>query len=159
MRLSSTEEYGLRCLLQLGRKGPGASVTIPELSRTEGISQAHVAKMMRLLRRGGFVASTRGQSGGYALARPAEQIAIGDVLAVLGGRLFDSDFCGSHPGVSGLCAHMGDCSIRTVWRTLQRAVDAVLGALTLKDLLRREPEMNAWASARDKSLPTYSPHV
>lgn len=159
MKLSSTEEYGLRCLLQLGRKGPSGSVTIPELSRSEGISQAHVAKMMRILRRGGFVASTRGQSGGYALARPAEKIAVGEVLALLGGRLFDSDFCGSHGGLTRLCAHMGDCSIRSVWRTIQGAIDSVLSALTLKDLLRSEPEMNAWATARDKNLPTYSPHA
>lgn len=159
MKLSSTEEYGLRCLLEIGRRGPGASVTIPEMSRSEGISQPHVAKMMRILRRGGFVASTRGQAGGYTLARPAEQIVVGEVLAALGGRIFDSDFCGSHAGLTQLCTHMGDCSIRTVWRTLQRAIDGVLSALTLKDLLRTEPEMNVWASARDRSLPTYSPQM
>jgi Rrf2 family protein len=159
MKLSSTEEYGLRCLLQIGRRGRGASVTIPDLSRSEGISQPHVAKMMRILRKGGFVQSTRGQAGGYTLARPADQIAVDEVLAALGGRLFDSDFCGSHTGLSISCTHMGDCSIRTVWRTLQGAIDSVLSALTLKDLLRSEPEMNAWATARDKSLPTYSPQA
>ncbi|MEK7734573.1 MAG: Rrf2 family transcriptional regulator, partial [Pseudomonadota bacterium] len=50
--------------------------------------------MMRILRKGGFVQSTRGQAGGYSLARPAEKIVIGHVLGVLGGRIFDSDFCG-----------------------------------------------------------------
>ena len=146
MKMSSREEYGLRCLLRVGREGSESSVTIPELARAEGISEANVAKMMRVLRRGGFVRSTRGQSGGYSLARRPEQIAVGHVLAVLGGRIFDSNFCGAHSGISSLCTHMGDCSIRSVWRLLQDAIDGVLGRMTLKDLLRNESDMRAWSA-------------
>lgn len=156
MKLSSQEEYGLRCLLRVGSAGVGGSVTLPELSRAEGISEANAAKMMRVLKRGGFVKATRGQAGGYALSRPAGEIAVGHVLAVLGGRIFDSNFCGTHSGVAQSCTHMGDCSIRSVWRTLQSAIDQVLGALTLKDLLVSEQEMNLWANARGSALPTFS---
>ena len=52
---------------------------------------------------------------------------------------------------------MPDCSIRSVWRMVQRAVDEVLEKITLKDLLRTEPEMNAW-QGETPTLPTYSPH-
>ena len=52
MKMSAQEEYGLRCLLRLGRQGASASLTLSELGRSEGISLANVAKMMRLLRRG-----------------------------------------------------------------------------------------------------------
>ena len=144
MKLTSQEEYGLRCLLRVGRGGDGASLTIPELARAEGISEPNVAKMMRVLRRAGFVRSTRGQSGGYTLALPAEQIPIGPVLAALGGRLYEPAFCEGHSGLARLCTHMPDCSIRSVWRMVQDAVDSVLGKITLKDLLRSEPEMNAF---------------
>lgn len=158
MKLTSQEEYGLRCLLRVGRESEGVSLTIPELARFEGISEPNVAKMMRVLRRGGFVTSTRGQSGGYALSRPAEDIVVGHVLATLGGRLYEPAFCDGHSGLSPLCTHMPDCSIRSVWRKVQQAVDEVLGKITLKDLLKSEPEMNAW---RDGSavLPTYSPQA
>ena len=61
MKLSSQEEYGLRCLLQLARAGEGASLTIAEMSEREGISAPNVAKIMRILRRAGLVKSTRGQ--------------------------------------------------------------------------------------------------
>jgi len=160
MKLSSQEEYGLRCLLRVGREAlEGQSITIPELSRSEGITEPNVAKMMRLLRQGGFVQSTRGQSGGYALARGAAEINVGEVLACLGGRLFDPGFCDSHTGIERLCTHMPDCSIRSVWRTIQRAVDSVLSTLTLKDLLRGEEEMNTWADARGRLLPTHQPHA
>jgi Rrf2 family protein len=158
MRLSSQEEYGLRCLLLVGREGTEGSITIPEISRSEGISQPHVAKMMRILRKGGFVKSTRGQAGGYSLARPADQIAVGHALALLGGRLFDSNFCGSHSGAESLCTHLGDCAIRSVWRTIQSTIDGVLSQLTLKDLLVSEEEMNVWASRRP-SLPIYTQHA
>ncbi len=158
MKLSSQEEYGLRCLLRVGRAGEGASATIPELARGEGISEPNVAKMMRVLRRGGFVKSTRGQSGGYALSRPAAEIVIGQVLAALGGRLYEPAFCDGHAGIESSCTHMTDCSIRSVWRMVQRAVDEVLGTITLKDLLKSEPEMNAWRRGQS-SLPTYSPEA
>ena len=144
MKLSSQEEYGLRCLLRVGQAGVEDSVTIPQLSRAEGITEPNVAKMMRLLRQGGFVQSTRGQSGGYALARPAAEINVGEVLACLGGRLYEPGFCDTHTGVERLCAHMPDCSIRSVWRMLQSAVDQVLSKITLKDLLVPENEMNAF---------------
>ena len=152
MKLSAQEEYGLRCLLQVARHS-ATSVTIGELSRLEGISSPNVAKIMRLLRRGGFVKSIRGQAGGYALARDAEQIMVGEVLAFLGGRLFDSTFCERHPGIEALCTHLGDCSIRPVLRQLQGAIDQVLDRLTLSGLLCTEREMAARTSGRGVSLP------
>jgi Rrf2 family protein len=156
MKLSTQEEYGLRCLLRVGRESADRSLTIPELARAEGISEANVAKMMRILRKGGFVKSTRGQSGGYTLARPSDQIAVGHVLAVLGGRLFDSNFCGSHAGGASLWAHVSDCSIRQVWKTIQGAIDDVLARMSLRDLLRNESDMTDWVSARPAStLPTH----
>ena len=159
MKLTSQEEYGLRCLLRVGREDAGECLTIPELARSEGISEPNVAKMMRILRRGGFVKSTRGQSGGYALSRPAEEIIVGHVLATLGGRLYEPAFCDGHSGLERLCTHMPDCSIRSVWRMVQQAVDQVLGKLTLKDLLKTEPEMNAWRAGDGPVLPAYSPQL
>ncbi len=158
MKLTSQEEYGLRCLLRVGREDAGESLTIPELARAEGISEPNVAKMMRILRRGGFVKSTRGQAGGYTLSRPTDQIVIGHVLAVLGGRLYEPAFCDGHSGLERLCMHMTDCSIRSVWRMVQQAVDQVLGKITLKDLLRSEPEMNAWRPGAGPALPAYAPN-
>ena len=144
MKLSAQEEYGLRCLLWLGREADGASLTISELSQREGITAPNVAKLMRVLRRGGYVRSTRGKEGGYTLARPTEEINLGEALAVLGGRLYDPAFCGRHSGVERLCTHMPDCSIRSVWRLVQGAVDQVLGRLSLRDLLCSEEQMSGW---------------
>ena len=124
MKLTSQEEYGLRCLLRVGREGTGGSLTIPELARAEGISEPNVAKMMRILRRAGFVTSTRGQSGGYALSRPAEEIGLGQVLATLGGRLYEPAFCDGHSGLERLCTHMmfDEFNPWALWDALERCL-------------------------------------
>ena len=153
MKMSAQEEYGLRCLLRLGREAVGASLTISELSRGEGMSVANVAKMMRILRRAGLVRSTRGKEGGYTLAREPQEINLGEALAILGGRFFDSRFCERHAGTVRLCTNTPDCSIRSVWRVLQDVVDDVLGRMTLKDLLRTEGEVTASVSPRAVPLP------
>jgi Rrf2 family iron-sulfur cluster assembly transcriptional regulator len=146
MKLSSQEEFGLRCLLRLARRGEGGSLTIPEISEAEGISTSHAAKLMRLLRRGGFVTSARGQAGGYTLSRPPEKILIGEVLALLGGRLFDPAFCDTHSGVETVCTHTVDCSIRSLWRAVQVVVDRVLNGTTLKELTANEQSVDAWVA-------------
>ena len=138
MKFSSQEEYGLRCLLRIARDGHEKGLTIPEISQAEGITAANTAKLLRILRLGGFVGSSRGQIGGYSLARPADKILVGDVLNVLGGKLFDEQFCDTHTGIQQICTNTIDCSIRSLWQTLQKAVDGVLSRLTIKDLIASE---------------------
>jgi len=141
VKLSSQEEYGLRCLLQLARAGDTASLTISDMAEREGISSPNVAKIMRILRRAGLVRSTRGKAGGYTLSRKAADVRALDVVSALGGRLFDPGFCDRHAGVEAHCLNTGDCSIRPVLRGLQDAVDQVLGELTLASLLGSEREV------------------
>jgi Rrf2 family protein len=141
MKLSSHEEYGLRCLLQVAHRGANGTATIPEISRHEGISIAYVGKLMRILRQGGFVKAARGKVGGYTLALPPERIYVGDLLTVLGGRIYEDDFCNRHSGTLTNCAHSTDCSIRSLWRTLQDAVDSILRETTIRDLLGSEDEI------------------
>jgi Rrf2 family protein len=156
MKMTTQEEYGLRCLLRLGREAAGESLTISELSRQEGIASPTVAKMMRILRRAGLVTSTRGKEGGYTLARAPQAINVGEALAALGGRLYDARFCERHSGTVRLCTHTPDCSIRSVWRVLQDVVDGVLGRMTLSDLLHTEQEVTASVSPRAVALPLFS---
>ncbi len=135
VKITAQEEYGIRCLLQLGRGKEGASLTISEVSRAEGISKEYVAKLMRVLRKGGLVRSVRGQAGGYVLARGLDQIPVSEAMAVLGGRLYDPQFCDQH-SIEGTCSHIGDgCSVQHLWRSVQDVVDQVLARMTLADLL------------------------
>jgi len=144
MKVSAQEEYGLRCLMQMARCGADESLSIPEISRAEGLSVPNVAKLMRILRLGGLVRSVRGQAGGYALARPAGTITLDQVLEVLGGPLFGPQFCERHAGIERACLHRSDCSMRPVWLKLQALVSDVLTRTSLGDLLRDEEQMTEW---------------
>ena len=154
MKLTSHEEYGLRCLIRIGQEGPGGRLTIPAISNAEGVSEAYTGKLLRMLRLGGLVTAARG-TGGYSLARPASQIIIGDVMTVLGGRLFGADFCEVHTGQMEDCVRSVDCSLRVLWRTVQAAVDDVLGRTTLQDLLSNEQQMITWV----KGLGKFASHI
>jgi len=138
MKLSAQEEYGLRCLLRLARQASGESLTIPEISQAEGITHHNTAKLLRILRQGGIVASARGQHGGYKLAKPPDEIAVADALAVLGGRLYDDRFCDHFAGSKDNCTHSpAACSVRALWYQVQQAVDQILAETTLADLLQQ----------------------
>lgn len=138
MKFSTQEEYGLRCLLRVAREKADRGLTIPEISKAEGITTHNTAKILRALRLGGFLASSRGQIGGYTLSRPANDILVKDVLDFLGGKLFDAEFCNDHSGSDNICTHTVDCSIRSLWQMLQSAVDGVLKDMTVKDLIAGE---------------------
>jgi Rrf2 family protein len=154
MKFSSQEEYGLRCLLRIGKSGSINGLTIPEISELEGLSNANVAKILRTLRLGGFIEAARGQTGGYKLAKPAEDIIIGEVLAVLGGKLFEDDFCNSHTGIENICTNSIDCSIRSLWRTVQTVVDNIVLKITLKDLIGKEQEVKFFVNSFVEEIPS-----
>lgn len=152
MKLSAQEEYGLRCLLQMASRGNEASLSIPEISKAEGLSVPNVAKLMRLLRLAGFVRSVRGQAGGYTLARPPAQIYVGQVLEALGGKLFGARFCDRHSGLEPVCVHNADCSMRSLWIGLQHMLEKVLFQVTLSDLLLKEIQMQDILTGRHGDL-------
>lgn len=150
MKLSSQEEIGLRCLVQLARHPDGSS-TIHEVAKAEGLTPAYVAKILGILRRGGLVVATRGRDGGYALVRGAEDIHLSEALIALGGRLYDTEFCEDHSAnaaAGGRCAHERNCSIRPVLVNLDRLIHDALGRVSLKSLIRSEPAMSAWLQVR-----------
>jgi len=148
MKFSAQEEYGLRCLLQIGKSDSPSGLTIPEISKLERLSQANVAKLLRILRLGGLIDAARGQSGGYRLARPAEEITVNQALDVLGGKLFDVSFCNDHSGVENICTNSIDCSLRSLWKTVQATVENVLAKITLKDLIGNEKEFEFYLIKR-----------
>jgi Rrf2 family protein len=147
MKLSAQEEYGLRCLLRVASAGTGESVAIPTIAAAEALSIAYVGKLMSVLRQGEFVSSVRGQAGGYVLSRPPEEIPVADVVTLLGGRLYEPGFCDEFPGLERICTHSIDCSMRSLWRSIQQAIDRSLAGITLKDMLRTESEVDTLLAA------------
>lgn len=135
MKFSAQEEYGLRCLVCLAVEGDGGFLTIPEISNREGLTPSHVAKLLNIMRRAGFVKSIRGQSGGYSLAMHPTDITVQDVLASLGGRMFGEGFCQRHSGNLPECVHNSECIVRPLWVRIQDSVDRAILDITLQQLI------------------------
>jgi Rrf2 family iron-sulfur cluster assembly transcriptional regulator len=143
VKISSQEEYGLRCLLRLAQAEQHA-VTLPELAAAEGLSVAYAAKLMGVLREAGLVESTRGRTGGYRLNKAPDEIGLGSLLLVLGEPLFDEHgYCERHAGISpdGVCVHHGGCSLRDLWQTLEKWMRGTLNQITLADLMQNEGQI------------------
>jgi len=141
MKITSQEEYGLRCLLRLARGDEQNPLTIPEIAHAEGLSAPYVAKLLGVLRQAGLIGSQRGRTGGYHLTRKPSAIGLGEVLLALGEPLFDDPgYCQRHAGAvtDGNCVHQGDCTLRALWHTLEQWVRQSLDQITLADLLQNE---------------------
>ncbi|MEO7314657.1 MAG: Rrf2 family transcriptional regulator [Ginsengibacter sp.] len=139
MKISAQEEYGLRILLRIAKcRDDDNSMSIPALSTLEGLSNAYVAKITRILRQSGYINSTPGNIGGYILALPAEEININKVLKALGGSMFDVEFCNSYSGATKFCTNSVDCSVRSLWQMIQFTIDGLLDKVSLADLTGNE---------------------
>lgn len=139
MQLTQHTDFGLRLLIVLARAG-GGPVALPSFAADQRLSYNHVAKVAQALGRAGFIASHRGRKGGVSLARPPEEITVGDVVRALepGLRLAD---CGS-------CALRVDCSTSNVLAEALAAFLAVLDRTTLADAAKPGgPAVSPWTLA------------
>ena len=142
MKVTAQEEYGLRCLVQLaGNHAKDKTLTIPEIAQAEGLSNPYVGKLLAVLRVGGLVIGERGRSGGYRLSRNPRAITLDEVLTILGGRIFTSDYCDKFQGSMDTCVHTDDCNIRSVWGSIELVLCCVLKRMTLADMIGSEADL------------------
>ena len=83
MNISVKSEYALEALFDLALQPPGDPVKIADIAGRQKIPQKFLELILSSLKQGGFVESRRGAEGGYRLARPADQITVGEVLKFL----------------------------------------------------------------------------
>src|SRR5450759_3009215 len=131
MRISSRCEYGLRAMVFLAAREDRRPVPLPEIAAAEGIPGPFLERILARLRESGLVKATRGVSGGYQLAQPPGDIAVGDVVTALEGPL---SLVGCVPDDGG-CERAESCASRVVWRRLDSAIS---GALSSLDQLKLE---------------------
>ncbi|WHM41054.1 Rrf2 family transcriptional regulator [Streptomyces sp. BPTC-684] len=87
MRISAKADYAVRAALELAAAGDDTSLKAEVIAAAQGIPHKFLEGILGDLRRGGLVVSQRGGNGGYRLARPADSIAIADVIRVADGPL------------------------------------------------------------------------
>ena len=130
MHISAKAEYATRALLTLAAEG--APMTAEQVAVAQEIPVKFLENILVDLRRGGLVQSQRGNTGGYRLARPANEISIADVLRQMDGPL--AEVRGTRPDQStyaGSAEHLQE-----VWVAARAALRSVLEHVTLADVVK-----------------------
>ncbi len=141
MFFTTKAEYGVRLLIELGRQPQRQPVSLKSIADAEGLPLAYLERIVALLRRAGLVESTRGAHGGYQLARPAEDIAMHEVVIALEGSLAPMECFVDDRGEDGrvLCSHHDDsgrgCATKLLWTRVQVGVLKTLAHTTLAELI------------------------
>lgn len=146
MRVTTWAEYGLIVSLHLAKQGANGPTPARDMAKREGLPADYVEQILLKLRRAGLVSSVRGAKGGYYLARGANAISVKDVIEAAENRTFEVN-CDVHKVSTVRCGGGNPCSIRPVWRELQRRVDDLLADISLEDLMLQESEVQALVSA------------
>ena len=133
MRITKSEEYGLRLVLRLAVEG--GQRTIRELAESERLPEATVAKVISKLRRSGIVTAERGRNGGYSLSKQASEITIATVVGAFESTIYGPDFCTRMTPGEERCANETDCGLRPVWHGLTAVIGDFLSNITVADIV------------------------
>lgn len=149
IRLSRLADYGIVMLSHLGRE-PALVMSARELADATRLAAPTVAKVAKMLCRGGLVRSRRGLRGGYCLARPARQITVVDVISAMDGPIAMTA-CSTPQGPG--CSLERGCPVRLHWQRINQTVIGALRHLTLHEMRAPMPAQ-AGAAAPPGSLLT-----
>jgi Rrf2 family nitric oxide-sensitive transcriptional repressor len=150
MRLTSFTDYSLRVLIFVAAQQEGRA-TIAEVARAFDISENHLTKVVHFLGKRGFLANVRGRGGGLALARPANEITIADVVREAEGTMVPAECFDADEG----CAIVAVCRLRRVLGDAMKAFYAVLAQCTLDDVVSNRRELaRILFPARGEQTPT-----
>lgn len=129
MRLDLQTDYALRTLIFLAGR-PGRT-SIAQVAGFYAISKDHVAKVVQNLARLGYVRSIRGVGGGIELAKPAQQITVGEIIEAFEGNMHLLDCVGKE----NLCVIQGGCKLRHVLAEAERIQTDYLRTIRLSDVV------------------------
>lgn len=136
MKLSTKGRYGLRAFIDLAVYGEEGPVSLTSIAARQEISLNYLEQLMGKLRKAGLVESIRGVNGGYRLARPAEEISVGDVLRALEGDLKPVECAGIDAGGESHCTGSGTCVSRIVWKRINDSINNTVDSIFIGELVR-----------------------
>jgi Rrf2 family iron-sulfur cluster assembly transcriptional regulator len=132
MRLTTKGRYAVTAMLDLALHHQDGPITLADISRRQGISLSYLEQLFARLRKCGLVGSARGPGGGYRLSRPAEEIAVADVITAVDEKV-DATRCGG----KGNCQADERCLTHDLWSDLSDQIYQFLKGISLAQLVDR----------------------
>jgi Rrf2 family cysteine metabolism transcriptional repressor len=135
MNISVKGEYALQAIFDLALQPPAEPVKIADIARRQKIPQKFLELILANLKQGGFVESRRGAEGGYRLAKPADQITVGDVLMFVEDRKKTK--------------RTSPDAFTDLWNRVDAAISSIVDRTTFAELVRR------WKESQRRYLPNW----
>ena len=131
MKLSTRSRYGTRMMLDLAQHYDQGPVQIGDVSKRENISVKYLEQLIIPLKKANFIKSVRGPKGGHMLAKPPEEITVGEIVGILEGGINLSS-CIENPEV---CDRTRECLTRGLWEEATKAMYEKLNSATLSKMI------------------------
>ena len=131
MKLSTKSRYGLRALIDLAIHSQNGQVALHQIANRQNLSVKYLEQDFATLRKAGLVRSIKGAQGGYVLARPADQIRVGEIIRILEGDLSLVDMDDPPEQQTEIRRFL----VHKIWQPLSERVAERMNALTLQDLV------------------------
>ena len=132
MKLSARSRYASRILLELARHKGASPMSAATLSQHTGVSVQFVEQILKPLKQSGLTRSVRGAAGGHRLARPAEDITLGEVVRLMEGGILLTVCCGEK---ANDCPRREGCLTRRAWLQVSESLEKELDSISLASLL------------------------
>jgi Rrf2 family cysteine metabolism transcriptional repressor len=129
-------DYCLKALIMLAERYPNVQPQrVEEIAAAQGIPENYLRRLLIELKRGGLVASQKGPSGGYLLARNPAKITMAEVVQIIEGDFAPVECLEENS--NSLCQRGDACAMRNVWCEVRDSVNAILRRTTLQALAAR----------------------
>lgn len=137
MNLTRKGEYALRSLIKLGlaQEVGRSHLSVTELAESEQLPLKFLEQILFALRTGGFIETKRGKFGGYYLARPMNEIRIGDIIRHIDGKLAPIACASQTAYEKCSCPDETHCGLRMLMIDVRNAITNILDRYTLANVV------------------------
>ena len=146
MKLTSKGRYAVTAILDLAFHSTSGPVTLSDISKRQDISLSYLEQLFTRLRKQKLVRSTRGPGGGYSLNRPANEIAVAEVVFAVD-EIVDTTRCSG----ANNCHDGQQCLAHELWDDLSQQIYGFLDEISLQDLME-ESSIRDVAIRQDKMM-------
>lgn len=132
MKLSTRSRYGVRLVLDMALHRDEGPIRLGLISKRQGVPLKYLEQIIIPLKKAGYVVSVRGPKGGHLLAKPPEEVTVGEVVVLLEGGIELTRCIGRPEG----CDRSDDCITRRLWKEVTDSITGRLNAITFADLAK-----------------------
>jgi Rrf2 family iron-sulfur cluster assembly transcriptional regulator len=146
LKLTSKGRYAVTAILDLAFHSTSGPVTLSDISKRQDISLSYLEQLFTRLRKRELVRSTRGPGGGYSLSRPANEIAVAEVVSAVD-EIVDTTRCSG----ANNCHDGQQCLAHELWDDLSQQIYGFLDEISLQDLME-DSSIRDVAIRQDKKM-------